>query len=91
MEENRKKRDRKKRGRLILVAMLVFYPLSIGPAVTVLGATNSHPAVRVPFMIAYAPLVAVVKVLPRPCQRLAERWVELWDFYRSDLTPNFRA
>jgi predicted permease len=80
MEENRKKRGGASAA-ILLSLLLVAYPLSIGPATTLLGVTNSHPAAMLAFKVAYSPVAAVVTVLPKRCEDAVDRWIALWDFY----------
>ena len=62
---------RKKHGwawAIILVTMmLVAYPLSIGPAFAVIGASGCD------LTLVYAPL--------EPFKKVIEPWLDLWDFY----------
>ncbi|HVX15195.1 MAG TPA: hypothetical protein VHC22_28640 [Pirellulales bacterium] len=81
MDENRKKRGGASVA-LLLALLLVAYPLSIGPAVALLGMTNIHPAAHFVFKAVYLPLGLVVDALPASARPIFEDWLDLWDFYR---------
>jgi hypothetical protein len=79
MDENRKKYGGACTAIISLVILLVVYALSIGPAVTLIGATGTHrdPFWFTVFQCVYGPLA----LLPGPLGDLVEWWVETWDFY----------
>ncbi len=64
---------------LLLAVLLVAYPLSLGPAVALVGATGTHrdPFWFTVFQCIYGPLALVPSPLSNPIQW----WIELWDFY----------
>ncbi|HWB12144.1 MAG TPA: hypothetical protein VG826_23155 [Pirellulales bacterium] len=73
----------KKRGGnwvpLLLVALLLAYPLGLGPAVALVGATGTHqdPFWFTVFQCVYGPLA----LTPSPLDDTIQWWVELWDVY----------
>ncbi|MGH7137312.1 MAG: hypothetical protein ACREHD_16335 [Pirellulales bacterium] len=60
---------------------LLAYPLSSGPAITLVGATGPHPAALFVFKALYAPLALVFAVLLKSCDDAAMRWLMFWDYY----------
>ncbi|HVX15603.1 MAG TPA: hypothetical protein VHC22_30740 [Pirellulales bacterium] len=78
MDENRKKRGGAWAG-LLLAILLVAYPLSIGPAVAILGATGIDPVLCRILVTIYEPLDRLP--LPSPLDDALVRWIDAWDFY----------
>lgn len=58
---------------ILLVVLLAAYPLSIGPAVLVVGANPGNGTLIRVFEFVYAPL--------RPFKKVLEPWIDLWDWY----------
>ena len=61
---------------LVCFVLLLMYVLSIGPAITLIGATGcNETAIRV-FTWAYVPLLLMPKF-----ETAIQPWVDFWDFY----------
>jgi hypothetical protein len=69
-----KKVNRSAVGALALIGMLIFYPLSAGPASWLWNQTESETA-RHLLETMYEPL----ELLPPPLGELLENWVDLWE------------
>ncbi len=80
MEENRKKGGWTWVA-ILLAALLVAYPLSLGPAIMLVGATGTHqdPIWFGVFQCVYGPLA----FMPAPIDDALQRWGELWDVYNE--------
>ena len=78
MEENRRRHGRYWVP-ILLVALLLAYPLSLGPAITLVGATGTHrdPLWFGIFQCVYGPLA----FMPSPLDDALQWWGELWDVY----------
>jgi hypothetical protein len=76
MEENRKK-HRGIWAAIVLTILLVVYPLSLGPAVMLVGATGRNPFLFAVFQCVYGPLAFI----PGPPGDALQWWGELWDIY----------
>ena len=80
MAENRMKRY----GGLVpilIVSLILAYPLSLGPAIMLVGATGTH---RDPFWFGvfqciYGPLA--LTPMPTTLHYALQWWIELWDVY----------
>jgi hypothetical protein len=78
VEQNRKKHGWAW-GAILLALLLVAYPLSLGPAIMLVGATGTHrdPFWFGAFQLVYGPLA----FMPAPIDNVLQRWGELWDVY----------
>lgn len=61
---------------VLLLALLVGYPLSIGPAVMIVGASGCNDTIANGFQLVYAPL-SFAPILGS----LLGPWIEFWDIY----------
>jgi hypothetical protein len=71
---------------LIAIALLLAYVLSVGPAFTILGASDCNPTVLRIHHCMYWPL----DLLPEPFEGVLLRWIELWDIYGVNPMPKPR-
>jgi hypothetical protein len=75
------KENRKKSGgtwvAIVLVILLVVYPLSLGPAIMLVGASGRNPLLFTAFQCIYGPL----SFMPRPVDDALQWWGETWDIY----------
>lgn len=75
MEKNRKKRGWAW-GTILLAMLLLAYPLSVGPAIAIVGASGCHPTAIKVFQGVYAPLFLLPGI-----ETMIQPWVDLWDTY----------
>lgn len=72
MDQNRKKHGWAWAA-ILLIVLAVAYPLSTGPAVTIIGATGGNRTLIRVFQWVYDPL--------RPFESALDPWIDLWDVY----------